>query len=82
MQELKRLVKSDNHITHRPTVPRRAAVRIESYPTLKEKNPSLIATGSCVCGRKFSEHTFECITTFLDTRDPKCGCNNCHIVNE
>jgi hypothetical protein len=68
-------------ITKNPTRPSMVAVNANAYPSLKDKNPELIRTGKCVCGRRFTEHTFDCITTFLDSRDPKCGCESCHVVN-
>jgi hypothetical protein len=83
MSELSRIVRSQRrgpYICNRPTVERKVVITIQAYPTLSEKNPKLIATGECECGRIGNQHTFDCITVYLDSRDPKCGCDKCHVV--
>lgn len=51
-----------------------------SLGDLSLKNPKLYSTGTCECGRKIGDHTPACTTKeFIKTRDPKCGCDECHI---
>lgn len=49
---------------------------------LREKCPEIVEYGSCKCGRKLGQHTHACLTTYLKTRDPWCGCEHCHIQTD
>lgn len=80
LSHIARISRRGPYICNRPTVERKAVLTIKAYPTLSEKNPNLTATGACECGRVSNHHTFDCITIYLDSRDPNCGCDKCHVV--
>lgn len=41
-------------------------------------DPKVIKCGQC--NRNYGEHTRDCLTAFMDGRDPNCGCDDCHSV--